>query len=112
MFENKNEQILKFIPNFWLNLVVPDEINDFDKFETDLKDVFNFIQNSDSKDKIKNLYNGKVRWMMRTDTVRFLNDAINAGIEVNEEGEWTDLCKGMKELREEIAEEALEEWDL
>lgn len=81
-----------------------------DKFETDLKDVFSFIQNSDSKDKIKNLFNGKVRWMMRSNTVRFLNETTNAGLEVNEEGEWTDLCKGMKELREEIAEEARTDW--
>ena len=110
MFQIKNEQILKYVPNYWLNLVVPVEIKNFDKFETDLKDVFSFIQNSDSKEKIKNLFNGKVRWMMRSNTVRFLNDTINAGLEVNEEGEWTDLCKGMKELREEIAEEARAEW--
>lgn len=110
MFGTKNEQILKYVPDFWLNLIVPYEIESFDKFETDLKDVFSYIKSSDSKEKIKNLYNGKVRWMMRTETVRFLNETINAGLEVNEKGEWTDLCKGMKELREEIAEEARVEW--
>ena len=88
-----------------------------DKFETDLKNVFNFIQNSDSKEKIKNMFNGKVRWMMRSNTVRFLNDTINAGLEVNAEGTLQTLLSLVKdniidmELAANRAHMSLEEFE-
>lgn len=55
MFENSDEILLKYIPDYHINLVVPKEIDDFDKFQTALGEVLAVIKVSDDKEQMKQL---------------------------------------------------------
>lgn len=50
MFSVKDRRILNYVPDYQLNLIVPDEIEDFTRFETELGNVMHFISCSDDKE--------------------------------------------------------------
>ncbi|MBP3568565.1 MAG: transposase [Lachnospiraceae bacterium] len=108
MFANQNKEVLKFVPDYRLNLVVPDEIKDFGKFVTELGPVLEFCQCSRDKEKIRKLLKEKEKsgFFLERESVEVLNECVNAGIKLPEEkGAKVDMCKGIEDW---IAEEKAE----
>lgn len=81
MFEDINEELLPFIPNYHINLVEPSSIEDFDKFQTELG---------------QNLTN---------ETVSTINLFTSADITINTEGKVTNVCLAIQEIKQEYADE-------
>jgi len=46
MFKTSNPNILKYINDYKLNLIVPNEIKDFSLFSSEVKNVLQFIASS------------------------------------------------------------------
>lgn len=55
MFEEIDESIMKFVEDYKVHLIVPNEIRDFDKFATDFGKVMKYIAVSEDEDALEQL---------------------------------------------------------
>ena len=102
MLDVEDEELLKFVPDYRLNLVIPEEISDFSRFSTELGPVLKFWQCSNDKEKMREWLDSRTEALMLDyDSVQLLNECLNAGIKLPEEGEKIDMCKGLDGLIEE-----------
>ena len=59
MLDLPDKKLLQFIQNYQMNLIVPDEITDFNKFHTELGAVFELCQCANDKERFLNLVESK-----------------------------------------------------
>lgn len=102
MFKVKDNDILDYVTDYKLNLIVPEEIEDFNKFKTELGILLEFISCASSGDKLeKAMIEKKVRWSVLGDEeINLLNVCMDAKIEVmgnSEKGAENNVCKGIEE---------------
>lgn len=101
MFEEIDESIMKFVEDYKVHLIVPNEIKDFDKFKTDFGKVMKYIAVSKDKKALSKLKNDEAFKSVDADTVRLLNACTNSNISMNEGEKKMDMCQGLKELLED-----------
>jgi len=105
MLDVKDKNILEYVSDYKLNLVVPNDIDDFDKFNTELGKVFNFISYSEDKDQIRKRFyesESNEESMFSADAITLLNECVKANLKTTKKkGGKTDVCKGIKDLVEE-----------
>ena len=102
MLDVSDQEILQYISDYHLNLVVPDEIDDFGVFETDLGVVLQMLQCAKDKQKMKAVLAEKNRMLVEKDTVDLLEECVNLKIAVSQENEEVvDLCKALQDWAEE-----------
>ena len=104
MLRVKDKDLLQYVPDYRMNLVVPEEITDFTKFQTELGPVFDFLQRSDDVEKTREFLEEKKEqaFYLSRDAVRVLNACVNAGLQLeSEEGGDEDMCRGIQGLVEE-----------
>ena len=99
----KDSRLLKYVQDYKLNLIVPDEIEDFDKFHTELGPLFEFISCADSGDELEKalIEKGKHWENLSDEAIELLNVCFDAKIEIDEnaeEGAGRNVCKGIEEL--------------
>ena len=103
MLEVKEKSILDFVSDYKLNLIVPEEIKDFEKFQTEVGPLLEFISYANSGKKLaKALQEKGSQWEnMSSEAIDLLNVCINAKLKVNvtEKGVG-NMCKGIDELVE------------
>ena len=108
MFEVENKELLGFVNNYKLNLLVPKEIEDFGKFTTDLGAVMRFAKYSKDRSVIKSFSkkDEDVSIAVSDKGMDVLNVCFKAGLKKNNkaEGGMTDMCIAIDELREEERE--------
>ena len=112
MLDVKQAKILEYVPDYKMNLIVPEEITDFDKFQTELGTVLEFVQCADDREEIRSLLEAnRVNGLyMSREATELLNSCVNAGLKLPEQGEEeTDMCRGIEGLVEEGREEGREE---
>lgn len=111
-----NDEILEYVSDYKLNLIVPDDIEDFDKFKSELGKVLNFISYSEDKDEIRRRYlesESSEYSKLSTEAVILLNECVKADIRISEdEGDEKDMCKGIKDLIEEERNAAILEGEI
>ena len=90
MLDIEDKELLKFIPNYWVNLIAPTNMNDndFDKFHTDLGLAMKVLkyQNEGVVEVIQSTNHKKID----RDTAVFLNAVTNLGLEFQEKEEAID----------------------
>ena len=109
MFGEIDENLLQYIPDYHINLVAPNLIEDFDKFKTELKQIFEFIKYSNDKDHFKEMLSKLKDMKLTNETVSTINLFTGSDIKLNEEEEVTDVCRAIEEIKKEAAEEAVAE---
>lgn len=112
MFEVNDKELLKYVQDYRINLIVPDEIENFDSFKTELGIVMDFLRCSDNKESMKKFVtvNSKYDMLLSHEAIRLLNICVNAGLKLPEkEGVGTEMCRGMEEWIKEEREEGREE---
>lgn len=107
MFEDMDESIMQFVEDYKVHLIVPNEIQDFDKFATDFGKVMKYIAVSENMEALKQLQSDEAFKSVDADTVRLLNACTNSNISINEGEEKVDMCSGLKALIEEGREEGV-----
>ena len=105
IFKNIDNYILKYIPNYHLNLIEPYFMSDdeIDSLNSDFQILCDFIRKSDSKEGIKYLMNRK--YMPTKETVSIINYITDSKLKFNEEEDKLDMCKGLDEFRKEALDE-------
>ncbi len=108
MFDVQKDEILKYVPDYRMNLIVPDEIKDFELFRTELGTVLEFCQCSNDKMRMRKLIQEKKEEGVRLEKEAYdmLKECFRAEVEENrEEGEKIDVCKALEDwAAEERAE--------
>ena len=111
---NINGDVLRFIPNYYINLISPNEIEDFTKFRTQLGLVLECIKyKSDKKAFVEMLKKRKDRFTnVERNTAELISEITNIKL-TNEqiEGGKIDMCKAIEEMIDDAREELKEEND-
>ena len=113
MLDVNDEDVLKYVSDYKLNLIVPEEIEDFDKFRTELGPLLEFINAADNGKKLERALNNKAQhWdNLSAEAIDLLNICLDAKLQVNNdsmEGVGS-VCKGIEELKDMAREEGREE---
>lgn len=104
MFDVQDEQVLSYVNDYKLNLMVPAELSetDFEKFHTNLREVMQYIQYSSDKEKLSALLENDNRFSrMERNAAMLLNECTKSGLKFHESGGQVDMCKAIKDLRQE-----------
>jgi hypothetical protein len=108
MFGDVSEEVLRYVDDYRLHLIVPKEIEDFKLFKSDFGKVMHFIAVSKSKEGMASLKDDEDFRSVGNDTIRLINECTNTNIRIDEEKGVTDVCQGLQELLLDEREEGLE----
>ena len=112
-FENIPTELKRLVNNYPLHLIDINQFENTDTFETDLKQIFNFIRNSRNGMKLKELLNSDSAYQAMDEAAYDVITAFthatelsNRKLEPNEGGK-IDMCEGIKQLIEEGKNEGI-----
>lgn len=109
MLDHSDETLIKFIPDYHINLVVPEEIDDFKKFRTTLGEVLETIKVSNDKEQMRQLiFSNPAFQKMDNESVAAINTFLGTNIPLNKNEEVTDMCKAWDDLMNEGIEKGIE----
>ncbi len=102
-----NEEILQYVADYKLNLIIPDEIDDFDKFQTNIGKIFKLMTcRSDKKKFVEVLENEDVFYGLDNVEKELIRLTTSFKIpERIEKGEREIMCKAVEDLKEEGRQE-------
>ena len=106
MFEEIPPEILKYTNDYRLNLIVPEEIKDFAKFSSELRNVLQFIAGSNDVAAIRQFARDDSFSKLHRDTVQLINECTNIKIPISEGEQEVNVCKGLEDYAAEVAAEA------
>lgn len=96
MLDIKNEALKKFIPNYWINLISPADMDEdeFKKFHTELSYAMRLIKHQKyDADKIIAEEGHK---MISAETAHFLKSAMKLDLEFEEKDGGVDMCEALE----------------
>ncbi len=92
MFAVSDPQILKYVDDYRLHLIVPNEITDFDGFRTSLREVLEIIRASDDRKKMKEVLERNLRFKsLENEAVLAINVFTGLKVLVNKKERKTDI---------------------
>ena len=110
MFGDVDEELLPFIPDYRINLLVPREITDFTGFRTSIRQLFEVLKNAYDKEKMQEvLQNDEKFSRVDRETVEAINLFAGTDIDIDEKEEVIDMCKAWEEQKNEGRELGREE---
>ena len=97
-YDKADDRILKFIPNYYINLIEPYQMKDDDinKFKSDFKVVCDFIRNSRDLEGIEKIR--KKDYKIANETIKVINYITDSKLELDEERDEINMCKGLDEF--------------
>lgn len=111
MFEYDDEEMLAIVPDYKINLIAPAALgdDDFDKFNTSLKEVLTFIKYSGDADKLEDAVNSDegFQHLGRTE-VDVLNACVNASLTMGESEVELNVCQAIQTLNQRAEEKGRE----
>ena len=108
MFSVNDRSILKFVPDYKINLVAPYNMSDedFEKFETTLAKALKFIKYSKDDLALQNvLDNDKVYENIDRETAELIRDVTNSEMEF-EEGQVINVCLAEQNMKKKAVRES------
>ena len=112
-FEDIPPELVKLVNNYPLHLIDINKFENTDAFETDLKQIFNFIRNSRNGMKLKELLDSDSAYQAMDEAAydvitafTHATELTNRKLEPNEGGK-IDMCEGIKQLIEEGKNEGI-----
>ncbi len=110
MLDVNDKNILKYVSDYKLNLIVPEEIKDFDKFKTEMGPLLEFINAAASGEKFTEAFDKKrTRWEnLSGEAIDLLNVCLDAKLEIKRDLEKGagNVCKGLEEFWEMVKTDA------
>ena len=102
MFGEIDPKLAKYVDDYRLNLISPDEIDDFNKFSSELGMVMEFIHASDDKERLRGIIESINDKSMYVETVDMINTYLGARISTKyAKGGRVKVCQGLQELMED-----------
>lgn len=100
MFGTLDEHLKEYIPNYYINPVIPQEITDFEKFRTSLGVVLEIIKASEDEKEMTRVFQSNPKCAaMDNETVAAINTFIGTDIPIDETKGETDMCKAWDDRR-------------
>ena len=94
MYPSVDERIAPYLQDYDAHVFVPSEFDDFGKFQTELKQIFEVLSVVGKKKKMKQvLVNDEKFQALDNDTVRTINDIAGTKIPLDKEGEVVNMRK-------------------
>ena len=111
MFDYLDPETQKYVNDYKLNLITPSDVDDYEKFSSELGLVLEFIHYSEDRKTISDIINMKERYKhVDISSVEIINAYTSASISIESaEGGQIDMCTAIKELIEEGRQEGLQE---
>ena len=111
MMEIGNPELLKYIQDYRIHLIDPSRLTEeeLEKFSTSLREVLGYIKYSTNGKQILDFAENNPRMMMDADAARVIRTITNTPVEIPEEEERVDMCKGIEELMEDSRQEGRKE---
>lgn len=120
MFANhaflENENIQKYIPNYWINLIDADNVEDVDCFQTDLKEIFGMLKCRKDKHALVEYMHKNEAYFRHVDseTCRAIGELLQSksilekAVTKKEEESEMDMCKALEDLYQDGINEGTE----
>lgn len=113
----EKEILQQYIPNYRINLVEPGNLEDFEKFQTDLHEIFGMLRYRSNKKKLLEYVQDKETYFRSVDedtyyVIReFLHSekVLKVINKAGEEEEKVDMCKALQDLYDEGIEKGIEQ---
>ncbi|MBQ6994454.1 MAG: Rpn family recombination-promoting nuclease/putative transposase [Lachnospiraceae bacterium] len=100
MIDDKYNVFMKYMDNYHLHLIIPNEIEDFDKFQTSLGAVLEFIKASRSEEMMdKVVHNNSMFTQLDNEAVSTINTFTGVQIPVEKKEGKMDMCKAWEDHR-------------
>ena len=100
MMNDKYKAVLKYVDDYHLHLIIPNEITDFSRFRTSLGEVLEFIKASDSEEMMMKVINDNPKFKnLENEAISAINVFTGTNIPLNSKGGRTDMCKAWEEHR-------------
>ena len=111
MMEIGNPELLKYVQDYRIHLIDPSRLTEeeLEKFSTSLREVLGYIKYSTNGKQILDFAENNPRMMMDADAARVIRTITNTPVEIPEEEERVDMCKGIEELMEDSRQEGRQE---
>ena len=100
MIGNIDKNILPYVSDYKINLVEPEKITDFTKFETGLGQLFEILQNASDKNKMESVLKKDSAFKkIDRETAAAINLFAGMNLKVNEKDEVVDVCRAWEEQK-------------
>lgn len=109
MMATPDENILRYVPDYKINLVSPYDIaeDDFIKFHTSIAEAFKYIKYSRDEDALQNaLKSDNVYKQMDRETAELINDVTGSGLEFEEGKELINVCVATENMKKKAVRES------
>ena len=111
MFPELPQEILRFVPDYQINLIAPAEIEDYEKFHTEIGPVLEFIRNSRDSQKLWDLLNeNPVYREMDKESAVLLNAVAGLKLNLSDVKGDVDMCKAWEDYAKERGKEYAKEY--
>lgn len=104
MYADCDEEILKYAPDYHVNLIAPCLLSDdeIDKFCTNFREIMKYIKYSSNGKKLKETVSADERFKsVERQAVDVINVVTNSKVEYQKGEEEIDMCLAIQEIREE-----------
>ena len=106
MFPELPQEILRFVPDYQINLIAPAEIEDYEKFHTEIGSVLEFIRNSRNSKKLWDLLNENPAYReMDKESAVLLNAVAGLKLDLADVKGDVDMCKAWEDYAKEREKE-------
>lgn len=104
MFSTEDENVLKYISDYKLNIIsprmIPDE--DFCKFDTTIAEVFKYIKYSGDKEALNEIVSAdKMFQQLDGESIKLINAVTKSNLRFNDEGKVVNVCKALEDMKAE-----------
>ena len=107
MFEEDDPDIMKFIPDYKINLIEPYNIKDedFEKLKTDLAGVLKYIKYSNEKESLQKILHSDMFYEeVDRETAELLNDVVGEYIKIEEGERKINMSNAFEDIKKETVE--------
>lgn len=104
MYGTQDETILKYAPDYHVNLIAPYNMTDaeINRFHTDMREIMLYIKYSKDKDKLEGIMQKDSRFhKVKREAVEVINNVTRSNLKYPEGKEEIDMCQAIREMREE-----------
>lgn len=108
MFEDVNENILSYVTDYKVNLLIPKEIEDFSKFKTDFGKAMKYIAVSDDEEAYEEAIEEEKYRIIGVETARLLNECIGMNIPIEKGVKQVKVCKAVMGIQEKARLEGIQ----
>ena len=107
MLDIDDPKILQYVPDYKINLITPESIpeEDFDKFQTEIRQVLKLIKHSKDKDCISRAVHDNEYEDVSKDTVNLLSAVLGINFKFDKRKERVNMCKAFEDLLEDAKAE-------